>query len=133
MNIQLSNFICDLICRESGLTPGPREPAVPAGSSDLIIWTQPVASHYQARNLFSNQTASHGRHLVQRWHPYRQPKFNSCAVTIQTALAVTSASGQPYWSEGEGHRCILGVSWPCLLEAGDAWGERQLSTNGTNC
>lgn len=115
VNFKLNNFICDLIGRELGLTPGPQEPAVPAGSSDPSIWIQPVASQHQARSLFSNQIASHGRHLVQRWHPYQQPKFNSCAVTIRTALSVTSASGQPYWSEGEGHRkCILVVSRPCF-------------------
>lgn len=77
---------------------------LPARSPDLGIWMQPVASHHLARNLFSNQTPSHRRHLVQHWHPYQQPKFNSCAITIQPPLAVTSASGQPYWSEGEGHR-----------------------------
>lgn len=96
LNIKLSNFIRDLIRIELGLTLGPQEPAVPAGPSDPSIWIQPVASQHQARNLFSNQTASHVHHLVQHWHPYQQPKFNSCAISIQTALAVTSASGQPY-------------------------------------
>lgn len=42
---------------------------MPAGSSDPGIWTQPVAPQRQARNLFSNQAASHGRHLPQRWRP----------------------------------------------------------------
>ena len=92
----------------AGITLGPQRAAVslpfPARSPDPSIWIQPVPSQHLARNLFSNQTPSHGRHLVQHWHPDQQPKFNSCAITIQPPLAVTSASGQPYWIEGEGHR-----------------------------
>lgn len=60
-----------------GLAPlGPRRPAVPAGTPDLSIWIQPVASQHLAGNLLaSNQTATHGRHLAQQWHPYRQPRI----------------------------------------------------------
>lgn len=46
---------------------------MPAGSPDPSIWIQPVASQHQATNLFSNQAASHGRHLVQRRTPTDTP------------------------------------------------------------
>lgn len=64
---------------------------------------------HTTRNFFFNHPPSYRHHLEQHWHLYQQPKSNSCAITLRAPLAVTPASGQPYWSEGEGHRKICAL------------------------